>query len=170
MRQFVREPLRNGEPDRLLAACVTDFERASIGVLLETGLRLAELCAITEPSVNREEKRLSVVGKGDKRRVVPLSDAAAQALELWLATPKPKSTAALRNKVQKVVREAGRRAWIETRVFPHRLRHTFAVACLRKGIGLRTLQLLLGHVSIAVTQAYLNLSPDEVCEEFRVKW
>lgn len=166
MREFRREPLRNGEPERLLAACATDFERAAIGVLLETGLRRAELCSITEEQVDWAENRLRVVGKGDKRRVIPLSPAAEQALRLWLSLPRLRAPMIA---VNRAVAVAAERAGIAG-VFPHRLRHTFAVKCLKRGIGLRTLQLLLGHQSIATTQHYLNLSPEEVIEEFREKW
>ena len=170
MREFRREPLRNGEPERLLNACQTDLERALVESLLETGLRLAELCSIAEGEVNWEESRLRVRGKGDKFRVVPLSPAGAEAVRRWLELRPALSITALKRFIQRRMKTIGKRAGIERPVFPHLLRHSWAVKCLKHGISLRALQLMMGHGSLNVTAAYLSLSPDEVVDEFLEKW
>ena len=62
------------------------------------------------------------------------------------------------------------RAGISKPVNPHVLRHSFSVTCLKRGVGLRTLQALLGHDNIQTTEIYMNLSPEEVVREFKEKW
>lgn len=170
MNEYKREPLRNGDAARLLAACESDFDKGAVGTLLETGLRLAELCSLIDASVNWEENRLRVVGKGNRSRTIPFSSEGAKYLRLWIDVPKPSSDHALRKAIQRSIAKAGVRAGIERRVHPHILRHCYAIRCLKRGISLRSIGLLLGHKSIATTQFYLNLSPEEVVSEFHAKW
>ena len=72
--------------------------------------------------------------------------------------------------VQRIVRAVANRAGTRKPVSPHVLRHTYSVSCLKRGIGLRTVQELLGHENITTTEIYMNLSPEDAIREFQQKW
>jgi integrase/recombinase XerD len=71
---------------------------------------------------------------------------------------------------QRIVHTAAERARVAKPCSAHVLRHTFACLALQRGVSLRTLQIILGHSSIAVTERYLNFSPEQALSEFRAKW
>jgi hypothetical protein len=107
-------------------------------------------------------------GKRTKRRVIPLTDRAFRLLsnvfERQDRLPFKKRWA------EHIVKRVAKRAGIAKPVTPHSLRHSFAVACLKRGIGLRTLRLLLGHDHLTTTETYLRPSPEDVIREFEDKW
>jgi len=72
--------------------------------------------------------------------------------------------------IQRLLKRVANRARITAPVTPHVLRHTFAVNAVRRGISLSTLQKILGHDRLSTTEIYLNLSPEQVMEEFQRKW
>ena len=71
---------------------------------------------------------------------------------------------------ERIVKDVANRARISKPATPHVLRHTFSVNCLKRGIGLRTLQYLLGHDRITTTEIYMNISPEDAIREFQSKW
>ena len=89
--QFVREPLRAEEADRLANACRSPEEKLIVWTLLDTGLRVSELCALTLDNVQWQQRALRVAGKGgphgtrSKQRVVPLSPRVRAILEPYFA-------------------------------------------------------------------------------------
>jgi integrase/recombinase XerD len=89
--QFIREPLRNEEVDKLCHACETVEEKLLIWTLLDTGLRVSELCSLTPQHILWQEKALRISGKGGphgkktKKRVVPLSRRIQTLLEHYFA-------------------------------------------------------------------------------------
>jgi len=172
--QYVREPLRSEEADRLCHACENTQEKLIIWTLLDTGLRVSELCSLTPQNILWQQKFIRVSGKGgpygkkSKKRVVPMC-ARIQTLlehyfainEKWFVGPR---------QVQKIVKHIANRACITQTVTPHILRHTFATLALQKGISLAALQKILGHDRLATTAIYLNLTDAHVVEEFEKKW
>ena len=72
--------------------------------------------------------------------------------------------------IQRIVRRVANRAFISKPVSPHVLRHTFSVACIKKGISTRSLMQLLGHDRLTTTEIYLNMSPEDTIREFETKW
>jgi integrase/recombinase XerD len=172
--QYVREPLRSEEADRLYNACESAEEKLIIWTLLETGLRVSELCTLTTQHMLWQQKALRITGKGgphgkkSKKRVVPLSRRIQVLLEAyftindkWFVGPR---------QVQKIVKKVANRAQITQLVTPHILRHTFATLALQKGISLAAIQKILGHDRLATTAIYLNLTDTHVVEEFEKKW
>ena len=172
--QHKREPLTGDEVDRLVNAAESFEEKLVVFTLLDTGLRVAEFTALTTENVQWQERRLAIYGKGgpygkkSKRRVIPITERVRTLLEHLFAirndvgmTPRT---------VQRMVKRIANRANITKPVTPHVLRHTFSALCLRKGIGLRSLQALLGHDRITTTEIYMNVSPEDVVKEFRDKW
>jgi integrase/recombinase XerD len=152
----------------LTSACQTAKERLVVFTLLDTGLRLAEFCSLTREAVDWQAHRVTVVGKGGKKRVVPMTPRVRALLEAHFAVEDRISMS--RRTVQEIIRRVARRAGIMRKVTPHILRHTFAVMSLRRGISLPSLQRLLGHEHLVTTALYLNMSNEEAIREFLEKW
>jgi integrase/recombinase XerD len=172
--QFVREPLRAEEADALSHACTTTEEKLIIWTLLDTGLRVSELCSLTPQHMLWQQKSLRIQGKGgphgkqSKQRVVPMSRRIQPLMEhyfaihdAWFVGPR---------QVQKIVKRIANRAQITQDVTPHVLRHTFATLALQKNISLAAVQKILGHDRLTTTAIYLNLTDAHVVEEYEQKW
>ena len=176
--------LSRAEVERLLLAPVGDGprelrDRAMLELAYAAGLRVTELVTLTTRSLNLRRGYVQVIGKGDKERLVPIGDAAVGAILLWLQEGRPvwakKSTAAgesvfLTNRGGPMTRQGfwkRLKHWalacgIAANVTPHTLRHSFATHLLAGGADLRTVQVLLGHSSIATTEIYTHIDTSEL--------
>lgn len=152
-------------------------DRAIVEMLFSTGLRISELCSLNRENLNLKLKEFSILGKGKKFRTVYLTDKAVVCLEEyfdlrddnWLAVfinarkrkdeyeTGGESRRISRTSIEIMIRDRGRRCGITKFVTPHVLRHTFATMLLRKGADLRSVQEMLGHVSISTTQIYTHV-------------
>ena len=147
--QYVREPLTTDEADRMANACETSTEQLVVWTLLDTGLRVGELCGLTSKNMLWQQRQLRIKGKGgpsgkkSKVRVVPMSTRVRTLLEHHFALEKAFPVKVRR--AQDIVRAVANRAKITKDVSPHVLRHTFATTALQKGISLPTVQKILGH-------------------------
>lgn len=172
--QFKREPLTQDEATRLANACRTHEEKLVAWTLLDTGLRVSELCGLRKENIDWQTHRLMVYGKGGpygsrtKRRVIPLSARVQPLLEGHFALHDVLRIGV--RTVQRLLKQVANRAHIRRLVTPHVLRHTFSVTAIQKGISLPALQRLLGHDRLTTTEIYLNLSPEDVVREFQNKW
>jgi integrase/recombinase XerD len=142
-------------------------------VLYATGLRVSELVALPASAARRDQRLLLVRGKGDKERLVPLNDAAKQAMSAYLALlaeadPEQKtkwlfpsfgeSGHLTRQHVARDLKGLAAATGIRAeRVSPHVLRHAFASHLLQNGADLRVVQTLLGHADISTTQIYTHV-------------
>ncbi len=176
------EVLEYGDLERLLAAPKGNDiralrDRAILETFFSTGLRLAELCALSR-YVDLKRGEVSVRGKGDKLRVVFISDSARAAIQKYMekrtdAEEKlfvsidrvgkvigPITPRAVERVIERRAREAG----IAKRIHPHQLRHSFATDLLVNGADLRSVQELLGHSNISTTQIYTHLTNKELRE------
>jgi integrase/recombinase XerD len=166
------------EVDRLLAQPDTSSPRglrdkALIEVLYATGLRVSELVALRAGDLNLDEGYLTCIGKGDKQRMVPLGQEAADWVRRYIREGRP---ALLRKKSSpwlfvnardggplsrigfwKVLREYGIKADLPRSLSPHALRHSFATHLLERGADLRMIQLMLGHADLSTTQIYTHV-------------
>ncbi len=142
-------------------------------LLYGSGLRATELVSLPRRAVAGERAYLIVRGKGDKERLVPLSDRARAALDRWLplraeASPWlfPSGKAHLsRVRLFQMLRDLAARAGIDpTATSPHVLRHAFATHLLEGGADLRALQLMLGHADIATTEIYTHVDSRRLVE------
>ncbi len=144
---------------------------ALLEVIYATGMRVSELVSLPAASA-RAERFLSVVGKGRKERLVPLSDPAKDAMKAWLETRRNAALAASpwlfpadsqsghlpRQVFGRDLKSLGARAGIAaSRLSPHVLRHAFASHLLQNGADLRIVQQLLGHSDISTTQIYTHV-------------
>ena len=142
-------------------------------LLYGSGLRASELVSLPRRAVAGERQFLIVCGKGDKERLVPLSDRAREALDRWLplladGTPWlfPSGKAHVsRVRLFQMLRELAARAGIDPAgVSPHVLRHAFATHLLEGGADLRALQMMLGHADIATTEIYTHVDSRRLVE------
>jgi integrase/recombinase XerD len=154
---------------------------ALLETLYATGMRVSELVSLPASAVARDPAVLIVRGKGDKERMVPLSDPARAALAAWRSVrdasqPKGKPSRWLfpshgasghlsRSGFAKMLNRVATAAGIDVeRVSPHVLRHSFASHLLAGGADLRSVQQMLGHADIATTEIYTH-----VLDEARVR-
>ena len=172
--QFVRQPLRAEEADALSQACETTEEKLIVWTLLDTGLRVSELCSLTPQHILWQQKAFRVQGKGgphgkqSKLRVVPMSKLIQPLMEHYFAVHETWFVG--KRQVQKIVKRLANRAKIAQDVTPHVLRHTFATLALQKNISLATIQKILGHDRLTTTAIYLNLTDTHIIEEYAQKW
>lgn len=170
--------LSSEEVDRLLAprAASTPQElrnRAMLELMYASGLRVSELVGLRLGDVNLAVGIVRVLGKGDKERLVPVGDAAAASLRVYLRDGRPhllkrRASECLflgrhgggltRQMFWNVIKKAAAEAGIATPVTPHTLRHSFATHLLERGADLRSVQLMLGHADIGTTQVYTHLT------------
>lgn len=144
-------------------------DQAIMELLFSTGLRVSELCALnTDLDLSRDE--MSVRGKGDKVRVVFLSERAKTAVRtyqkvrtdmeeaLFVEGRKNKLHRITPRDIQRHLKKYAALAGITSKVTPHVLRHVFATDLLENGADLRSVQALLGHANIATTQVYTHVT------------
>ena len=164
--------------DRLLAQPDTTTPRgvrdkALIELLYATGLRVTELLSLKAGDVNLDAGYLTCIGKGDKQRIVPLGDSAADWVRRYLAEARPallkqRKTAWLfvnakggtrlsRVGFWKILRDYGTQAGLPRGLSPHVLRHSFATHLLDRGADLRAIQMMLGHADLSTTQIYTHV-------------
>lgn len=152
-------------------------DRAILTLLYATGLRASELAGLGVHDLNFNVGVLRAVGKGAKERVVPVADAALEAVRDYLDQARPDGArgdacAALflsrtgrklsREDVYRIVRKYVRRAALRGNVSPHTLRHAFATQLLAHGADLRSVQEMLGHADISTTQVYTHVDADRL--------
>lgn len=157
---------------------------ALILLLLDTGMRVSELCALTVADFDRGTGELTVIGKGNKRRTTYMGQTARRALwryiesdrrqaaanePLFVATGGYKVGAGLaRSGVGQILHKAGVRASLAgIRCSPHTLRHSFAIAFLRGGGNVLELQQLLGHEDLTMVRRYVALAETDLAQAHR---
>jgi integrase/recombinase XerD len=147
-------------------------DRAMLQLLYASGLRVSELCKVRTSELNRQLGVLTVVGKGDKQRMVPVGKTALASIAVWLDTGRPallksRTSAYLfitarggpmtRQAFWNLIRNHGKRVGIFHDLSPHALRHSFATHLLERGADLRSVQTMLGHADIETTQIYTHV-------------
>jgi integrase/recombinase XerD len=135
-------------------------------------MRVSELVSLRRAAVMRDTSFITVTGKGNKERIVPLNDRARDAIKTYLATLEPgpflfpASGAEGYLSRQVFARDlkglAGRAGIGAARVAPHVLRHAFASHLLAGGADLRVVQMLLGHADISTTQIYTHVLDEKL--------
>lgn len=146
---------------------------AMLELLYASGLRVSELCSLPRAAFRRDQPWLTVIGKGNKERLVPLTEAACDAVADFLDAeppikgPVPKFLFPSRGKTghltparfAQLLKDLSVAAGVQpSRVSPHVLRHAFASHLLEGGADLRVVQQLLGHADITTTQIYTHVT------------
>jgi integrase/recombinase XerD len=187
-RRSLPKVLSIEEIDRLLQLAeseielegATDAQRAMshrlyllLELLYATGMRVTELVSLKRAQVMRDASFLTIRGKGNKERIVPLTDRARDAVKAYVATLEPGSawlfpaggeTGYLSRQVfARELKDLAARAGIgAARISPHVLRHAFASHLLAGGADLRVVQTLLGHSDISTTQIYTHVLDEKL--------
>jgi integrase/recombinase XerC len=169
-------------PDREKPLGLRDL--AILETLYSCGIRVSELSGLNVSSIDFDQRLVRVVGKGNKERIVPIGKKALQAIEDYI---EPTNT--LRRKsgkrvedtplflnsrggrltarsIERMVKKYANRCSLMTEVTPHSLRHTFATHLLDGGADLRSVQELLGHVSLSTTQKYTHVSLERLMQVY----
>lgn len=153
-------------------------DKAILELLFSTGLRVSELTSLSMDDVDLQRDEFSVRGKGDKVRVVFISDSARNAVKRYLKNRKDMDDAMfvqcgknvekakVENKdlrltprsIQRIIKKYAVLAGITRKVTPHIIRHSFATDLLSNGADLRSVQALLGHANISTTQVYTHVT------------
>lgn len=152
-------------------------DRAILELIYSCGLRVSELTGLDVGSVDRRERLVRVLGKGNKERLVPVGKQALEALDEYLdsrSRPSREAPMFLNNRgdrlsprsVQRNLKKHLLTAGLPTDATPHALRHTFATHLLDAGADLRAIQELLGHVSLSTTQKYTKVSLSHLTEVY----
>lgn len=157
-------------------------DRTTMELLFSTGLRVSELCALPR-EINMKLDELSVRGKGDKIRVVFLSEESKKWLKQYLdkrddmeealfiqiagrgvekLSQRRDSLRLTSRSVERIIKHYAIKAGISKKVTPHVIRHSFATDLLRNGADLRSVQMLLGHANIGTTQIYTHVTDSEL--------
>jgi integrase/recombinase XerD len=185
-RRALPNVLSVAEVDRLLATAEAEANTDAspqkkeaalrLYVLLEllyaTGMRVSELVSLRRTAVMRDASFLTITGKGNKERIVPVNDSARDAIQTWKATlppgpwlfPAGGEQGFLSRQVfaRDLKGLAGRAGIASARVAPHVLRHAFASHLLQGGADLRVVQTLLGHADISTTQIYTHVLDEKL--------
>lgn len=146
-------------------------DRAILETLFSAGLRISELLNLKRGAINIESGEFSVRGKGDKIRVVFLSENAKKTLKEYLEKDAENVTDFLfpitARSVQRMIQRYAIKSGISKKVTPHILRHAFATDLLQNGADLRSVQALLGHANISTTQIYTHFTDKQLKEVHR---
>ena len=188
-RRWKRLPkaLSNDEITRLLTPpaqeTVNDLcVQAMLELAYASGLRLAELRHIRLEQLHLDAGFVTVIGKGNKERVVPLGRQASAAIQRYLNAGRPKlvtprspanlfltqrgtpfAHVTMWGRIKQRVKQSG----LERNITPHMLRHSFATHLLEHGADLRVIQELLGHASISTTEVYTHVAGSRLREVHR---
>lgn len=156
--------------------------RAILETMYATGLRVSELISLKRNDLHLSMGLIQTIGKGNKERIIPIGDIAAEWLERYFNESRPQlvkekevpevfvnfhgnklTRQGIWKNIKAIVREAG----IDKDVTPHTLRHSFATHLLENGADLRMVQELLGHSSISTTQIYTHVTKKRVAEVYQ---
>lgn len=152
-------------------------DKAIMEMLFSTGLRVSELCKLNRDTVNLDRREFGVIGKGQKQRIVFLSDNACEWIERYVkeradsykplfirysgAQDEQKDGEKMRltpRSVQRIVEKYVSKAKLPIKISPHGMRHSFATDLLINGADIRSVQEMLGHKNIATTQIYTHVT------------
>lgn len=179
------EVLTTEEVDRLEQAIdLSKWEgqrnKAIIEVLFSCGLRVSELVNLKMSALYLDEQFVRIMGKGNKERLVPISENAIEQLRYWFIDRshmniKPgeedyvflnrRGAHLTRTMILIMIKRLGAEAGIQKTISPHTLRHSFATALLEGGADLRAIQSMLGHESIGTTEIYTHIDTHTLREE-----
>ena len=149
-------------------------DSAMLEVLYSCGLRVSELTSLRLSDLFFGEGYIRVIGKGDKQRLVPISNTARDKIQRYLEERRSarsgEETVFLNNRggqltrvmVFTILKRAVERAGIDKHISPHTFRHSFATHLLEGGASIRQVQEMLGHESILTTEIYTHLDSDHL--------
>lgn len=166
VEQLLAAPLKHGTPKG-------SRDRAILELLYASGLRVSELVSLNCSDVELDGKKVKCQGRGEKKREIPISERAIEALAHYMQRGRPvlasndgelalfvnpRGERLTRQGLWLIIKEYVKEAEISGQVTPHTLRHSFAVHMLTNGADLQNVQRLLGHSNITTTHVYTRLA------------
>ena len=172
----VREALNSREVEKMRIACGSNIrDNLVLELFLATGCRVSEVVGMRVEEIDLDNGCVKVLGKGQKERIVFLSDRSLEYLDRYLAgrqtgpvivSCRAPHQGLKKNALENIIRAIAKRAGLTKRVFPHLLRHTFATRALNKGMPLPTLCDIMGHASTETTRIYAKNSQGRLKYEY----
>ena len=174
----LREPLSDVELEQVRYACGTNLRlRALLEFFYATGCRISEVVSLNITDLDTVNRKVKVLGKGNKERWVYLNAPAIVSMEKYLASREDYNEALFvsdrrphqrlkKNAIEKIFRELGETAGLNRRLFPHLIRHTSATHWHRRGMELENIQVILGHEDIESTKIYTKLDTAMVQQSY----
>lgn len=180
LKRLLEAPMRDLPADR--AGEVKALrDRAILELFFSTGLRVSELCSLDRDTIDLSRDEFSIRGKGEKVRLVFLSDSARRAIKDYLAKRKDMNEALFSSlseinkkgendqrltprSIERIIKKYAIKAGITKKVTPHTLRHSFATDLLQNGADIRSVQMMLGHSSVSTTQIYTHVTDKQLRE------
>jgi integrase/recombinase XerC len=144
---------------------------AVVSFLYGTGARVSEIVGLDQSDVDFKTGLVSLKGKGSKMRLVPAGSFALDKLKCWLEARKINSEAVFTSmtgrrltarQIRNILNAGLKKVSLNLRISPHTIRHSFATHLLDKGVDVRVVQELLGHVSLSTTQIYTHVSRERL--------
>ncbi len=179
--------LKDEELDKIFSVCNTnnpteERDTLIIELLYATGVRVSELVNIKIKDINREEKLIKVLGKGNKERMVIYNNHTKKALDIYLKDGynyfnKKSSEYLILNKngnklseryIREIINKKVSQASLDIKISPHTLRHTFATDILENGADLMTVKELLGHESLNTTSIYTHITNEQIKKTYNL--
>jgi integrase/recombinase XerD len=158
-------------------------DKAILELMYATGTRVSEVITLHINDVNLMASYIRCLGKGQKERIVPLSDVAIKYINIYLNKSRPQlvnkkrlsdylfldriGSTLRRETIWKMIRRYGSLSGLKIKIYPHLLRHSFATHLLEGGADLRYVQEMLGHSNIATTQIYTHINKEHLKELFK---
>ncbi len=149
---------------------ISDRDNAMMELMYACGLRLSELSGLNQQHIDWQQQTIIVTGKGQKQRRIPFGKKANEAISNWLKQRvllaneneealfvSTRGTRLSNSSIQKQLKKMALKQGLNTNVYPHMLRHSFASHILESSKDLRAVQELLGHANLSTTQIYTHL-------------
>ena len=179
--------LKDEELDKIFSVCnsnnpTEERDTLIIELLYATGVRVSGLVNIKIKDINREEKLIKVLGKGNKERMVIYNNHTKKALDTYLKDGynyfnKKSSEYLILNKngnklseryIREIINKKVSQASLDIKISPHTLRHTFATDILENGADLMTVKELLGHESLNTTSIYTHITNEQIKKTYNL--
>lgn len=184
---YLPKYLKDEELDKIFSVCnmnnpINERDTLIIELLYATGIRVSELVNIKIKDINREDKSIKVLGKGDKERIVLYNNHTEKALDTYLNDGyhnfnKQNNGYLILNKnggklseryVRVIINNLVRKAGLDIKISPHTIRHTFATDMLEEGADLITVKELLGHESLNTTSIYTHVTNEQIKKTYNM--
>ena len=176
--QRIRKSFNSVELEKLRNACKDSRERAIIEFAFSTGMRVSEIANVKISDIDFNNNKLTTIGKGNKERVILISDNAKYYLNNYLndrvddneylfVSQRSPYDGLTQRAIEKIIKRIKDRTDIESEVTPHVFRHAMATKMFQSGADLTTVQFLLGHKNITTTQIYAETSLLEVTAQYK---
>lgn len=171
----VRKPYSTVDIERLKECCSCDRDRAIVSILLSTGCRISEVCALNRDSIDFASAEILVLGKGNKERTVFLDEVAIMLIKRYLDSRTDSDEALFIGKGTHRLHPGGVRFMLKTiaakagveNVHPHRFRRTLATNLIDHGMAIQEVASILGHDKLDTTMTYVYLDKNNVKNAYR---